>query len=83
MIRNDRMNELRGVGVRETHHTHTLTTSDTYASISKDLLTYSTVLKLGNIILRNSRCVVLELGDWGSVRRRCKDAGFDTDTFTR
>jgi len=56
-----------GTRAKGTHHTHTLTTSDTYASISKDLQTYSTVLKLGNIILRNSRCVVLELGDWGST----------------
>lgn len=61
------MNELRvGTRARDIHHTHT-PTSDTYASVSKDLQTYSTVLKLGNIILRNSRCVVLELGDWGST----------------
>jgi len=58
------MNELRGYACeRHTPHTHTLT-SDTYASVSKDLQPYSTVLKLGNIILRNSRCVVLELGQY-------------------
>lgn len=61
-----------GTRAKDTHtyttHTHTHTpTSDTYASVSKDLQPYSTVLKLGNIILRNSRCVVLELGDWGST----------------
>lgn len=76
------MNELRvSTRAKDIHHTHT-PTSVTYASVSKDLQTYSTVLKLGNIILRNSRCVVLELGDWGSTWcTRNRDAGFDTDTF--